>query len=153
MNVWRKNTNYFNTVIQGNTKGEKIMEGNNITYESIDEYILKFSPEIQEILRMLRKVIQESAPDAKEKISYQMPTFELHGNLVHFAACKHHIGFYPTPSGINAFKDELSEYKGTKGSIHFPYGRPLPYQLIGKIVEFRVAENTQKAAAKLKKKT
>lgn len=91
-------------------KGE-IMEGNKVTSKSIDEYILKFSLEIQETLRMLRKVIKESAPNAEEKISYQMPTFVLHGNLVHFAAYKNHIGFYPTPSGIEAFKDELSEYK------------------------------------------
>lgn len=115
------------------------MESNKITSESIDEYILKFPPETQEILNMLRKVIKESAPDAKEKISYQMPTFVLHGNLVHFAAYKNHIGFYPTPSGIEAFKHELSEYKGAKGSVQFPIEKPLPYQLISKIVKFRVA--------------
>jgi len=132
-------------------KGE-IMDGTKIHFETTDEYILKFAPEIQEILLMLRKVIKESAPDATEKISYQMPTFVLHGNLVHFAACKNHIGFYPTPSGINTFKDELSEYKGSKGSkgsIHFPYGKPLPYPLISKIVKFRVAENIEKAEEKL----
>ncbi len=89
------------------------MEGNK-TFESIDEYIVQFPSETQEILRMLRKVILESAPDAEEKISYQMPTFELHGNLVHFAAFKKHIGFYSTPSGTDAFKHELSEYKGGK---------------------------------------
>jgi len=127
-----------------------IMEGNKITSDSIDEYIIKFSPEIQEILKMLRKVIKESAPDATEKISYQMPTFVLHGNLVHFAAHKNHIGFYPTPSGVDAFKHELSEYKGAKGSIQFPIEKPLPYQLISKIVEFRVAENIKKAEGKLK---
>lgn len=124
------------------------MEGNKITSESIDEYILKFPPKIQEILNMLRKVIRESAPDAKEKISYQMPTFVLHGNLVHFAAYKNHIGFYPTPSGINAFKYELSEYKGAKGSVQFPIEKPLPYQLISKIVKFRVDENTKQAEGK-----
>lgn len=128
------------------------MEANKITYQPIDEYILKFSPEIQEILKKLRKVIKESAPDAEEKISYQMPTFALDGNLVHFAACKNHIGFYPTPSGIDAFKHELSEYKGTKGSIHFPLGKPLPYELISKIVKFRVAENMKKVEGKFKKK-
>ena len=101
---------------------------------------------------MLRKVIKEAAPDANEKISYQMPTFALHGNLVHFAALKNHIGFYPTPSGINAFKDELSDYKGSKGSIQFPMGKPLPYQLISKIVQFRVAENIKKAEEKSKKR-
>ena len=133
------------------TKGMVIVEENKITAKSIDEYILKFSPQIQEILEMLRKVIQESAPDAKEKISYQMPTFELHGNLVHFAAYKNHIGFYPTPSGIDAFKHELSAYKGAKGSVQFPLERPLPYQLIRKIVEFRADENRKKAELKRKK--
>jgi uncharacterized protein YdhG (YjbR/CyaY superfamily) len=125
------------------------MEGNKITSQSIDEYILKFPPEVQEILKILRNVIKESAPDAKEKISYQMPTFVLHGNLVHFAAYKNHIGFYPTPSGINAFKHELSEYKGAKGSVQFPLEKPIPYQLISKIVEFRVAENIKQAEGKL----
>lgn len=81
-----------------------------------------------------------------------MPTFDLHGNLVHFAAFKNHIGFYPAPSGIEAFKEELSEYKGAKGSIQFPIGKPLPYQLVSKIVKFRVAENIDKAEAKLNKK-
>ena len=128
------------------------MEENKVTFKSIDEYILKFPPEIQEILKVLRKVIKESAPDAEEKISYQMPTFALHGNLVHFAACKNHIGFYPTPSGIDAFKYELSEYKGSKGSIQFPIEKPLPYELISNIVKFRVAENLKRAEDKLKKK-
>jgi len=117
----------------------------------MDEYILKFPPEIQVILEMLREVIKESAPDAKEKISYQMPTFVLHGNLVHFAAFKNHIGFYPTPSGINAFKHELSSYKGAKGSVQFPIEKPLPYQLIREIVKFRVAENMEQAELKRKK--
>ena len=125
------------------------MEGR-ITYESIDDYISKFPPEIQEILSTIRKVIKEAAPDAKEKISYQMPTFELHGNLVHFAAFKNHIGFYPTPNGIDAFKEELSVYKGAKGSIQFPLNQPMPYELISKIVKFRVAENIQKAEDKRK---
>ena len=129
-----------------------IVTGNNkITSKSIDEYILKFPPEIQVILERLRKVIKESAPDAKEKISYQMPTFVLHGNLVHFAAFKNHIGFYPTPSGINAFKHELSSYKGAKGSVQFPIEKPLPYQLIREIVKFRVAENMEQAELKRKK--
>ncbi|WP_232697535.1 iron chaperone [Brevibacillus daliensis] len=128
------------------------MEGNKIAYESIDDYISQFPPEVQAILETLRKVIKESAPDAKEKISYQMPTFVLYGNLVHFAAYKNHIGFYPAPSGINACKDELAEYKGAKGSIQFPIDKPLPYELINKIVQFRVAENIEKAKGKLKKK-
>lgn len=128
------------------------MEGYKITFKSIDEYIEQFPLEIQEILNTLRKVIKESAPDAEEKISYQMPTFVLHRNLVHFAAYKNHIGFYPTSSGIAAFKYELSEYKGAKGSVQFPIERPLPYELIKEIVKFRVAENIKIEEAKLKKK-
>lgn len=124
------------------------MEISKTTYESIDDYISKFQPEVQEILMTLREVIQESAPDAKERISYKMPTFALHGNLVHFAAFKNHIGFYPAPSGIEAFKEELSIYKGAKGSVQFPINKPLPYELISKIVKFRVAENIKKAEDK-----
>jgi uncharacterized protein YdhG (YjbR/CyaY superfamily) len=122
------------------------------TNESIDEYILRFSPEVQEILNSIRGVIKEAAPDAVDKISYQMPTFALHGNLVHFAAFKNHIGFYPAPSGIEAFKEELSQYKGAKGSVQFPIEKPIPYELISKIVKFRVAENIKQAEGKLKKK-
>lgn len=129
------------------------MEENKITVKSIDEYILQFPPEVQEILKALRKVIKDAAPDAEEKISWQMPTFVLHGNLVHFAAHKNHIGFYPAPSGIDAFKEELSEYKGAKGSVQFPIKKPLPYELISKIVKFRVAENTKFAEDKLSKKS
>lgn len=128
------------------------MEENKITPESIDAYILNFPPEIQEILESLRKIIKDSAPDAEEKISWGMPTFVLHGNLVHFAACKNHIGLYPASSVINAFENELSEYKGTKGSIHFPINKSLPYELISRIVKFRVAENIKLAEDKLKKK-
>ncbi|MEK4461013.1 DUF1801 domain-containing protein [Paenibacillus sp. FSL P2-0121] len=124
------------------------MDESKITYESIDAYISGFSLEVQEILNTLRKVIKEAAPEAEEKISYQMPTFALHGNLVHFAAYPKHIGFYPTPSGINAFKDELSGYKGAKGSVQFPIHKPMPYELISKIVTFRVAENLKKVEAK-----
>jgi uncharacterized protein YdhG (YjbR/CyaY superfamily) len=127
------------------------MEGNKLSINSIDEYIEQFPIEIQEILEEVRKVIIESAPEAKEKINYQMPTFDLHGNLVHFAAYKNHIGFYPTPSGIAAFKEELSGYKGAKGSVQFPLNKPMPYELISKIVKFRVAENNKRAQAKLKK--
>jgi len=127
------------------------MDESKVTPSSIDEYIIKFPPEIQEKLEMLRKVIKEAAPEAEEKISYQMPTFVLYGNLVHFAAFKNHIGFYPTPSGINAFQQELSEYKGAKGSIQFPLDKPLPYELISKIVKCRVLENIKKAEDKLKK--
>ena len=128
------------------------MEENKVIYESIDDYISKFTPEVQEKLETLRKVIKDSAPDATEKISYQMPTFALHGNLVHFAAFKNHIGFYPAPRGIEAFQDELSQYKGAKGSVQFPIDKPLPYELISRIVKFRVTENIKQAEDKLKKK-
>ncbi|KOA19165.1 hypothetical protein CLHOM_22710 [Clostridium homopropionicum DSM 5847] len=128
------------------------MQPNKINFNSIDEYILQFPTNIQEILKMLRKVIKQSAPEAEEKISYQIPTFALYGNLVHFAAHKNHIGFYPAPSGIDAFKHELSEYKGAKGSVQFPIDKPMPYELISKIVKFRVAENIKKSEDKLKKK-
>jgi uncharacterized protein YdhG (YjbR/CyaY superfamily) len=110
----------------------------------IDEYISTFPQEVQLILEELRAVIKTSAPDAEEKISYQMPTFTLNGNLVHFAAYKKHIGFYPTPSGIQAFKEELSNYEGAKGSIRFPIDKPLQLELISKIVIFRVAENLRR---------
>jgi uncharacterized protein YdhG (YjbR/CyaY superfamily) len=114
-------------------------------FNTIDEYILFFPDDIQDILRELRQVIKDAAPEAVEKISYQMPTFYLHGNLVHFAAYKNHIGFYPTPSGIEAFKTELSIYKGAKGSVQFPINKPIPHDLIKKIVAFRVKENIEKA--------
>lgn len=120
--------------------------------KSIDEYILQYPQEIQEILKTLRKVIKESAPNAEEKISYRMPTFVLNGNLVHFAAFKNHIGFYPTPSGIHTFQQELSGYKTSKGAIQFPIGKPIPYGLISEIVKFRVAENQSKVEEKIKKK-
>lgn len=134
-------------------KGELfIMKDKKTTHGSIDEYIATFSPEVQDILQTLRLLIKESAPDAKEKISYQMPTFELHGNLVHFAAFKKHIGFYPAPSGIDEFKDDLKEYQTSKGTLQFPIEKPLPYDLISRIVKFRVAQNIKKAEEKLKKK-
>lgn len=127
------------------------MEENKITFNTIDEYIMQFPIEVQEKLKTLRKVIKEAAPEAEEKISYKMPTFTLHGNLVHFAGYKNHIGFYPAPSGIEAFKEELSKYKGAKGSVQFPIKEPLPYELIIKIVEYRVIENVRKAEEKLRK--
>jgi len=128
------------------------MEGNKVTCKTIDEYISQFSPEVQEILKKIRKVIKESAPDAEEKISYQMPAFALHGNLVYFAAFKKHIGFYPTSSGIEAFKEELAKYVGGKGSVQFPLDKPIPYELISEIVKFRVVANINHAEEKLKKK-
>lgn len=108
---------------------------------SIDDYILQFPTNVQEILQTLRQTIKDAAPEAEEKMSYQMPTFYLKGNLVHFAAYEKHIGFYPAPSGIEAFKKELSVYKGAKGSVQFPIDDPMPLDLIRKIVKFRVEEN------------
>ena len=119
--------------------------------QTIDEYIARFPKEIQELLETIWITIREAAPDAEETISYQMPTFKLKGNLVHFAAYQNHIGFYPTPSGIEKFKDELSVYKGAKGSVKFPIDQPLPLVLISKIVKFRATENLEKAKAKTKK--
>lgn len=113
-------------------------------FETIDEYISVFPVNVQDILEKLRKVIRESAPEAEETISYGMPTFKLNGNLVHFAAYKNHIGFYPTPSGIEAFKKEISQYKSAKGSVQFPIDKPIPLDLVKKIVIFRVKENLTK---------
>ncbi len=113
---------------------------------SIDDYIAGFPPEVQTVLREMRAVISAAAPDATETISYAMPTFDLNGHhLVHFAGFKKHVGFYPVPSGIEAFKDELAPYKSGKGSAQFPLGQPLPTDLIRRIVEFRVAENMRRA--------
>jgi uncharacterized protein YdhG (YjbR/CyaY superfamily) len=118
------------------------------TSATIDEYIAGFAPEIQAILQKIRQTIQQAAPDATEKISYQMPTFYLHGNLVHFGAFKKHIGLYPAPSGMVEFDKELAPYVKAKGSVQFPLDQPIPYDLIGKIVIFRAAENRSKARAK-----
>ena len=119
---------------------------------NIDEYIAGFPQDVQEILEKIRVTIGKAAPDAEETIKYQMPTFTLKGNLVHFAAFKKHIGFYPVPTGIEEFKNELSVYAGGKGSVKFPLDKPIPFALIGKIVRFRVRENLDRAKAKQKKK-
>ena len=120
--------------------------------KNIDEYIAGFPQEVQEILEKVRMTIREAAPDAEETINYQIPTFTLNGNLVHFAAFKKHIGFYPTPTGIEKFKRELAVYEGAKGSVKFPLDKPIPFALISRIVKFRVKENLDRAAAKGKKK-
>jgi uncharacterized protein YdhG (YjbR/CyaY superfamily) len=118
-------------------------------FKTIDDYIADFPKDMQEILEMIRTTIQKAAPDAEEKISYQIPTFALKGkNLVHFAAFKSHIGFYPAPRGIEKFKKELSVYKGAKGSVQLPLDKPIPYDLISKIVKFRAEENLAKAKGK-----
>ena len=129
------------------------MQAKQIPPKNIDEYISRFPEDMQAILNMIRATIRDAAPDATEAISYQIPTFKLEGNLVHFAAYKHHIGFYPTSSGIEKFKKELSNYKGAKGSVQFPLDQPIPYDLIHKITEFRVKENVAKAATKAKATT
>lgn len=114
------------------------------SYKTIDEYINTFPKDIQKILTKLRKVINEAAPEAKEAISYQIPTFKLNGNLVHFAGYKNHIGFYPTPSAINEFKNELGSFELSKGTIKFPIDKPIPFDLVRRIVEYRVLENSKR---------
>ena len=114
-------------------------------FKTIYEYIEAFPEDVQNILERMRQTIRKAAPEAVEAISYRMPTFKLNGkNLVHFAAFKNHIGFYPIPSGIKAFKKELSQYKVGKGSAQFPIDKPVPYDLVKKIVMFRVKENMKK---------
>ncbi|TGL58739.1 iron chaperone [Leptospira sarikeiensis] len=125
---------------------------NKNTFESIDEYIKTFPKDVQSLLKELRKVIQETAPNAEEKISYQMPTFFLNKNLVHFAAYKNHIGFYPGASGIAKFKKEIDKYKNAKGSVQFPIDKSLPFDLIRKIVKFRVEEDLKDPPKKQKAK-
>jgi uncharacterized protein YdhG (YjbR/CyaY superfamily) len=118
--------------------------------KSMDSYISRFPKEVQKILERVRSTIREAAPDAEETINYGIPTFTLKGNLVHFAAFKNHIGFYPAPSGIEKFKNELSVYKGAKGSVQFPLDQPIPFDLISRITKFRVKENLERAEAKSK---
>ena len=121
---------------------EDIMEPKQ-TYTNIDEYIALVPEDVQRLLKTIRQVIKETAPEASEKIAYQMPTFYLYGNLVHFAAYKKHLGFYPSPSGIEPFKNELSMYTLTKGTIQFPLDQELPIDLIRRIVLLRVEQNTE----------
>lgn len=121
-----------------------------LNLSTIDQYISTFPKDIQKILEIVRQTIKKAAPEAVEAISYQMPTFKLNGNLVHFAAFKNHIGFYPTPSGTKEFKKEISVYRSGKGSIQFPIDKPMPLSLIRNIVEYRVKETQEKI--KLRKK-
>ena len=124
------------------------MDSKRADYHTIDEYIALFPADVRARLEAVRATIRAAAPDAEERISYQMPTFALKGNLVHFAAQKGYIGFYPTSSGIAAFKDELASYQSTPGAAHFPLDQPLPLDLIRRITEFRVAENLRRAEEK-----
>jgi uncharacterized protein YdhG (YjbR/CyaY superfamily) len=116
--------------------------------ESIDEYIAGFPQDVQKLLKQMREIIRKAAPEAGEAMKYGIPTLTLHGNLVHFAGYKNHIGFYPAPSGIESFKKELSKYKSSKGAVQFPLDEPLPATLISRIVKFRVKES--QATAELK---
>lgn len=119
--------------------------------KTVDEFITSYPPEIQAVLKKVRAAIEKAAPKAEETINYGIPTFRLNGrNLVHFSAFKQHIGFYPTPSGIEKFKKELSVFEGAKGSVKFPLEKPIPYALITKIVKFRVQEEAKKAEGKKK---
>jgi uncharacterized protein YdhG (YjbR/CyaY superfamily) len=124
------------------------MEGK--TFENIDDYINAFHGETKEILEKIRKTVSEAAPEATESINYGIPTFKLAGNLVHFAAYKNHIGFYPAPSGMEEFKKEVAIYKTGKGTLQFPLSKPIPYELISAMVQFRVAENKNKDSKKRK---
>ena len=121
------------------------------TAKDIDEYIAGFPKDIQKILEQIRATIKKAAPDAEETIKYAIPTFTFKGNLVHFAAFKNHIGFYPAPTGNEALEKELSIYKGAKGSVQFPLDKPMPLNLITKIVKFRVKKNFEKAGKKKKR--
>ncbi|MEI6821834.1 MAG: DUF1801 domain-containing protein [Bacteroidota bacterium] len=115
-----------------------------ITYNTVDEYISTFPKEVKEILENLRKVIKETAPEAQEAISYNMPGYKQNGMLLWFAAAKNHIGLYPTASPIIFFKEALKEYKTSKGAIQFPINKPIPLNLVREIIKFKVEENTSK---------
>ncbi len=120
------------------------------SFKTIDEYIQNFPDDIQERLQKIRATIKDAAPEAEEAISYAMPTFKLNGNLVHFAAFTNHIGFYPAPSGMEEFQEELSLYKSGKGSVQFPLDKPLPLDLVSKIVKYRVNQNLENKKTKKK---
>ena len=117
-----------------------------IKFDNIDEYIASFPEETQKLLEVIRGTIRNAAPDAKEVISYGIPAFKMKGILVYFAAYKNHIGFYPTASGIEAFKNELFSYEGAKGTVRFPIDKPIPLDLISRIVKFRVQESLEKTS-------
>ena len=129
------------------------MTAGKITPKNIDGYIAGFPKDIQEILQEIRMTIRKAAPDAEETIKYDMPTFILNGNLVYFAAFKKHIGFYPPITGSEELKNELSAYEGPKGSLKFPLDKPIPYDLISKIVTVRVKENLERAKARGEKQS
>jgi uncharacterized protein YdhG (YjbR/CyaY superfamily) len=115
---------------------------------TIDEYIAEFPRDVQPLLEKVRAAIRKAAPDATEAISYRMPTFKLHGNMIHFAGYDHHIGLYPGSRPIEEFKDELTKYKTSKGTVQLPLDKPIPVGLIGRITKFCVKRNLERAAAK-----
>lgn len=127
------------------------MDNKNKKAESIDEYIANFPSQIQKKLQQVRRTIQKAAPEAEEAISYAIPTYKLNGNLVHFAAFNNHIGFYPTPNGIEEFEKELSVYQQGKGSVQFPLDKPMPLDLISRMVKYRVKKNLEKSPPKKKR--
>jgi uncharacterized protein YdhG (YjbR/CyaY superfamily) len=125
------------------------MKSNKVTFHSIDEYISSFPENVQKIMKQLRKTIKAAAPEAEEKISYNMPTFTLNGKyLVYFAGWKNHIAFYGAPKGNPDFKEDLSAYESGAGTLQFPYDKPIPYNSITKIVKFRAAENLKRTDKK-----
>jgi len=127
------------------------MKRSDDTAATIDDYIAGHPPKIRARLSAMRRTIRKHAPDAEERISYRIPTFYLGGNLVHFAAFDRHVGFYPGAAGIAAFKDALADYKSAKGSVQFPHTKPLPLALVAEIVRFRVAQQTAKHTARVRK--
>lgn len=128
------------------------MKTNANTTITVDSYIGAFAPDIQVILQTIRQLIKETAPDAVEKIGYGMPAYMLHGPLVYFGAFKHHVGLYPTGRSLDLFSEELSAYKTSKGAIQFPLDQPIPYDLIRRIVLYRIQDNLQLAAEKQQSK-
>lgn len=124
------------------------MKSTDPTSQEVERFISRYPAEVQEILYKIRSIIREVAPDAQEKLNYGIPTFTLNGNLVHYSGFKDHIGFYPTPSGVEKFKRQLSKYEGAKGSVKFLLDQPIPYDLIRKIAEFRVKEQRAKSKKK-----
>jgi uncharacterized protein YdhG (YjbR/CyaY superfamily) len=133
------------------SKGE-MMQSQETGFRTIDDYIAAFPADVQTLLQAVRATIHAAAPDAVERISYGMPAFAQEGALVYFAALKHHIGFYPTSSGIAAFQQEIAAYESSKGAVKFPKDQPMPLDLIARIVRFRVTENLNRAAAKSQRK-
>lgn len=124
------------------------MSDNTKSPTTVEKYIQEFPKEVQEIMQKIRAIVKEEAPEVQEKVSYGMPTFSYKGILVHFAAYKNHIGFYPTPSGISKFEEQLKPYKHAKGSVQFPLSKPIPYDLIRQMIKTRVKENLTKAKNK-----